>query len=92
LVGVGEDRGRGEVGGRCSAEYIRECCTQVPLVDDQHAVGEFGSDCAHESFGKTVRPRAMWWNPDHADSTTSAKTVSNDAVNWSPGRGRETRN
>jgi hypothetical protein len=28
----------------------------VPLVDDQHAVSEFGSDSAHEPFGETVVP------------------------------------
>jgi hypothetical protein len=36
---------------------FREHCTQVPLVEDQHAVGEFGSDRAYEAFGKTVCPR-----------------------------------
>ena len=30
--------------------------TQVPLVKDQHAVSEFGSDRAHEPFGETVGP------------------------------------
>ncbi len=25
--------------------------TQVPLIEDQHAVGEFGSDRPHEPFG-----------------------------------------
>ena len=33
-----------------------ECCPQVPLVDDQHAVGEFGSDRAYEPFDETVGP------------------------------------
>jgi hypothetical protein len=47
---------------------FREHCTQVPLVEDQHAVGEFGSDRAYEPFGKTVRPRATWRNPDHTDA------------------------
>ncbi len=47
---------------------FREHCTQVPPVEDQHAVGEFGSDRVHEPFGKTVRPRATWRNPDHADA------------------------
>ena len=36
---------------------FHEHSTQVPLVDDQHAVGEFGSEGADEPFGKTVRPR-----------------------------------
>ena len=42
--------------------------TQVPLTEDQHAVGEFGSDRAEEPFGETVRPRATRRNPDHADA------------------------
>jgi hypothetical protein len=47
---------------------FREHCTRVPLVEDQPAVGEFGFDSAHEPFGETVRPRATWRNPDHADA------------------------
>ena len=47
---------------------FREHCAQVPPVEDQYVVGEFGSDRAHESFGKTVRARATWRNPDHADA------------------------
>jgi hypothetical protein len=35
---------------------FREHYTQVPLIADQHPVGEFGPDRAHEPFGKTVRP------------------------------------
>lgn len=31
--------------------------THVPLIEDQHAVGEFGSQGADESFGETVGPR-----------------------------------
>ncbi len=42
--------------------------TQVPLIEDQHAVGEFGSDCPHEPFGEAVRPWATRRNPDHADA------------------------
>jgi hypothetical protein len=42
--------------------------TQVPLVEDQHAVGEFGSDSAHEPFGETVRLRASGRNPDHLEA------------------------
>jgi hypothetical protein len=34
---------------------ICEDHTQVPLIEDQHAVGEFGSESAHEPFGETVR-------------------------------------
>jgi hypothetical protein len=46
----------------------REYHTHVPLIEDQHAVGEFGSQGADESFGKTVRPRTTWRNSDHADA------------------------
>jgi hypothetical protein len=38
---------------------FREHCTQVPLVEDQHMVGEFCSDRTHEPFGKTIRPPAI---------------------------------
>jgi hypothetical protein len=31
---------------------------QVPLTEDQDAVGEFGSGCQDESFGEAVRSRA----------------------------------
>ena len=47
---------------------FREHCTQVPLVEDQHAVGEFGSEGSDEPFGKTVRPRTPRRNPDHLDA------------------------
>jgi hypothetical protein len=30
--------------------------TQVPLIEDQHTVSEFGSDSAHESFGESGSP------------------------------------
>jgi hypothetical protein len=39
------------------ANIFREHYTQMPLFEDQHAVGEFGSDRTHEPFGETVRPR-----------------------------------
>jgi hypothetical protein len=47
---------------------FREHDTQVPLIADQHVVGEFGSDRPHEPFGETVRPRTTRRNPDHADA------------------------
>ena len=41
---------------------------EVPLVKDQHAVGELGSDGQHEAFGEAVSP----WTPrrdlDHFDA------------------------
>jgi len=33
-----------------------EYCTQVALVDDQYAVGQFGSQGADKPFGETVVP------------------------------------
>jgi hypothetical protein len=47
---------------------FREHHTQVPLIADQHPVGEFGSDRMHEPFGETVRPRTTRRNPDHTDA------------------------
>jgi hypothetical protein len=29
----------------------------VPLAEDQHAIGEFGSEGSDEPFGETVGPR-----------------------------------
>ena len=54
---------------------VREYHTQVPLAEDQHAVGEFGSDSAHEPFGETVRPRATRRNPDHVDAHIGQDSV-----------------
>jgi hypothetical protein len=56
-------------------DVLREHHMQVPLAEDQHAVGEFGSDRAYEPFGETVRPRAARRMP------TSARTASNDDAN-----------
>jgi hypothetical protein len=50
------------------ANVLREHSVQVPLVEDQHAVREFGSKGADEPFGDTVRARAARRNPDHADA------------------------
>ena len=41
------------------ANVVREHHTHVPLIEDQHTVGKFGSDSAHEPFGEAVRPRVM---------------------------------
>ena len=46
----------------------REYHTHAPLIEDQHAVGEFGSEGADESFGKTVRLGTTRRNSDHADA------------------------
>jgi hypothetical protein len=47
---------------------FREHHTQVALIADQHAIGEFGSNRMHEPFGETVRPRTTRRNPDHTDA------------------------
>jgi hypothetical protein len=48
---------------------LREHHTQVPLTEDQHAVGEFGSDSADAPLGETVRPWATRRNLDQARSS-----------------------
>jgi hypothetical protein len=50
------------------ANVFGEHDTQVPLTEDQHAVGECGSKGADEPFGETVCPRTLRWNPDHLDA------------------------
>ena len=40
------------------ANVVSEHNTQVPLTEDQHSVGEFGSDGAYESFCEAVRDPA----------------------------------
>lgn len=46
----------------------RECHTHVPLIEDQHAVGEFGSEGSDEPFGEAARPRTPRRNPDRLDA------------------------
>jgi hypothetical protein len=46
---------------------LREHRTQMPLIEDQHSIGEFGPEGAHEPFGKAVRTRAARRNPHHGD-------------------------
>jgi hypothetical protein len=41
---------------------------EVPLAEDQHAVGEFGSDGQHEAFGEAVGSRAAGRDLDHVDA------------------------
>ena len=55
-VVVGADCGLGAAVGRVVPNIFREHSTQMPLIEDQYAVGEFGSDRAHEPFGETVGP------------------------------------
>ena len=49
-------------------DELREHRSQVPLTEDQHAVGEFGSGGQHEPLGKAVRPRAARRNLHHSDA------------------------
>jgi hypothetical protein len=49
------------------ANVFGEHGTQVSLAEDQHAVGEFGSEGVDEPFREAVRARAPRWNPDHLD-------------------------
>jgi hypothetical protein len=57
------------------ANVFGEHCTEVPLVDDQHAVGEFGSQGADESFGEAVRLWATRGNSDHLDAHIGENSV-----------------
>src|SRR5687767_363441 len=41
---------------------------QVPLAEDQHPVGDLGSDSQHEAFGEAVRPRTTRRDLDHLDT------------------------
>jgi hypothetical protein len=50
------------------ANVLREHYTQVPLTEDQQAVGELGSESAYEPFGEAVRLRATRRNPDYLDA------------------------
>jgi hypothetical protein len=50
------------------ANVFPEHYPQMPLSEDQHTVGEFGSEGAYETFSETVRPRATWRNPDRLDA------------------------
>jgi hypothetical protein len=56
-------------------DVLREQHTQVPLAEDQHAIGEFGSEGADEPFGETVRPWATRRTPDHADAHIGQDSV-----------------
>jgi hypothetical protein len=69
-VGCGGRRSRERYGSSpvVVPDVCREYPTQVPLTEDQHAVGEFGSDRTHEPFRETGRPRAARKNLDHADA------------------------
>ena len=40
----------------------------MTLSEDQHTVGDFGSDGQHEAFGEAVRPRTTRRDLDHRDA------------------------
>jgi hypothetical protein len=68
------------------ANVVREHDTQVPLTEDHHAVGEFGSQVrmnrSAKQFARGHRGGILTtWMPP------SARTASNDAVNWQPDLG-----
>jgi hypothetical protein len=67
---VGRAKFAGTVGSSAVVvpNVLREYHMQVPLAEDQYAVGEFGWEGAHEPFGDTVRPWATRRNCDHADA------------------------
>ena len=41
---------------------------EVPLAEDQHAVGQLGADGQHEALGEAVRPRTARRDLDHLDT------------------------
>jgi hypothetical protein len=47
---------------------VGEQLAEVSLPEDQHPVGEFGSERSHESLGEAVRLRASRWNLHDADA------------------------
>src|SRR3979411_31795 len=49
--------------------------SQVPLAEDQDAVGEFGSGREYESFGEAVRSRASRWDLHGVDACTGQGSV-----------------
>jgi hypothetical protein len=51
---------------------------QVPLAEDQDAVGEFGSGGQHESFGEAVRSRTSRWDLDGVDTRAGKDGVERD--------------
>ena len=43
-------------------------CSQVPLTEDQHSVGEFGSGGEYESLGEAICPRQSGRNLHDSDA------------------------
>ena len=67
-------------------DVLADHCVQMPATEDEHAVGEFGSDGAHEPFRVAVRLRAPRWNSQTL-IPAPASTASNVVENW-PARSR----
>jgi hypothetical protein len=54
---VGEECGPVRPSTIVVPNIFRDHYTQMPLIEDQYAVGEYGSDRTHEPFSETVHPR-----------------------------------
>ena len=56
-------------------EAMLQGALQVPLADEEHAVGALGSDGAHDPFGVGVHPRALRRTPQkrHEDLRVLAR-------------------
>jgi hypothetical protein len=48
---------------------------EVSLGEDQHAVGEFGSDGQHDALGEAVRTRTTGRDLDHLDARIRERCV-----------------
>jgi hypothetical protein len=57
------------------ANIFGEYGTQVTLVDDQHAVGQFGSQGADKPLGEAVRAWAPWRNLNYLDAHIGQDSV-----------------
>jgi len=57
------------------ADVLGEHRMQVPLTKDQHAVGAFCSEGAHEPFGEAVRSRVTRRNPHHVDTGVGQDSI-----------------
>jgi hypothetical protein len=51
---------------------------EMSLPEDQHPIGEFGSDGQHEPFGEAVRPRTAGRDLDHLDARVRQHRIKRD--------------
>jgi hypothetical protein len=56
----------------------------VPLTEDQHSIGEFGSEGADEPFGDTGRSRTARRNLDHVESPVGEDSIEGRSELTSP--------